>query len=635
MKHLGPLALFAALAAAWTWPLARHLGDAIPGNPGDNYSFIWNLWWMRHVLATPGLGYFQTNYIFYPFGTNLVNSSHTALPALIAATVFGRASTVTAQNLLLLLYVFANMATAYALAWSVTRHRRGAVLAGIVFGLSPYLAAHLPGHFELMAAWVLPAFALLLVRALRAPSFGAAAAAGLALTAGAYTVYYYVVYCLFFALVYVLAWSGAFAVTWSPRPRTRLVRRLQWLCACGAAIAAATALFIGTTGGGVVAAGPLTISATAPQNALSIMWACAIAWAASRWRPAVAIDGAGLGRLRRALAPIAIALAVFAVGVTPLLWQTARVVRRGDYVSPAYQWRSAPRGIDLLAPLLGPPRHPLTEAISGRAYAFAQLDAVEAIGWMGIVPLLMVLFVRPRAELQRDEQIWRAVALSFGVWALGPFLTVAGYDSGLRLPAILLRYVPIVANARMPGRAMLGVFMALAVLLAMRMSGAGRRLRPAAVQWLVIGLVAFEYFDAPIALTALDAPAVYQALAREGAGAVCEVPFGIGDGLSGGVGSQDRRILYYATLHEHPLAGGYVGRMPADAADRYAKLPVTAPLLRLSDGAGSAYLPRGEPPCRYLVVNRRASSRALLAYVATLRATRIASDEARDLFRLP
>jgi len=55
MKHLGPLALFVALAVAWTWPLARHVRDAIPGGPGDNYSFVWNLRWMRHVLATPGL----------------------------------------------------------------------------------------------------------------------------------------------------------------------------------------------------------------------------------------------------------------------------------------------------------------------------------------------------------------------------------------------------------------------------------------------------------------------------------------------------------------------------------------------------------------------------------------------------
>ena len=110
MKHLGPLALFAALAVAWTWPLVLHLGDAVPGHPGDNYSYLWNLWWMRHVLATPGLAYFHTSYLFYPFGTTIADHPHTALPALVAATLLRPASIVTAQNLLLIAYVFANMA---------------------------------------------------------------------------------------------------------------------------------------------------------------------------------------------------------------------------------------------------------------------------------------------------------------------------------------------------------------------------------------------------------------------------------------------------------------------------------------------------------------------------------------------
>ncbi len=161
MKHLGPLALFGALAIAWTWPLALHLHDAVPGDPGDNYSFLWNLWWMRHVLATPGLAYFHTTYLFYPFGTTIADHPHTALPALVAATLLRPASIVTAQNLLLLAYVFANMGAMYALVWDVARHRRAAVLGGVIFGLSPYLAAHLLGHFDLMAAWVLPLFALL------------------------------------------------------------------------------------------------------------------------------------------------------------------------------------------------------------------------------------------------------------------------------------------------------------------------------------------------------------------------------------------------------------------------------------------------------------------------------------------
>src|SRR4029077_2655482 len=102
----GPLLLFAARALGGTCPLLLHLGDAVPGAPGDNYSFLWNLWWMRHVLATPGLAYFHTNYLFYPFGTPLAANPHTARPAFVAATALKPLSIVAAQNALILADVF-------------------------------------------------------------------------------------------------------------------------------------------------------------------------------------------------------------------------------------------------------------------------------------------------------------------------------------------------------------------------------------------------------------------------------------------------------------------------------------------------------------------------------------------------
>ncbi len=63
--------LLAALSILWTWPLVLHLQDHIPGLPGDNYSFLWNLWWMRKALSAPELGFFQSQYLFSPFGVDL------------------------------------------------------------------------------------------------------------------------------------------------------------------------------------------------------------------------------------------------------------------------------------------------------------------------------------------------------------------------------------------------------------------------------------------------------------------------------------------------------------------------------------------------------------------------------------
>ena len=283
-------------------------------------------------------------------------------------------------------------------------------------------------------------------------------------------------------------------------------------------------------------------------------------------------------------APRHLVAATFVAGAAPLFREAATLIARGEYVSPRYGWRSAPRGIDVVAPLLGHPLHPLSRAVSTKAYDAINADRVEAIAWIGIVPLLLLLLAARGGErADGDVRPWRTVAIVFLAWALGPFLTVAGFDTGLKLPELLARFVPLVANARMPGRAMVVVYMALAVLVASgmaRAAGGPAWLKRPAMQWLVIGVVAFEYWDAPIPLTPLDRPAVYQALAAAPPGAVCEVPFGIGDGLSVGVGSQDRRVLFYATQHEHPLAGGYIGRMPADAEKQYLGMPITGPLLR-------------------------------------------------------
>jgi hypothetical protein len=622
------LLLFAGLALAWTWPLARHLDAALPGEPGDNYSFVWNLWWMRHVLATPGLSYFHTTYLFHPFGTSIANHPNTALPALVGATVLGRASPATAQNLLLIADVFANMAVMYALAWTLTNQVAASTLAAVTFGLSPYVAVHMLGHFDLVAAWTIPLFALALHRALRG-SNAAAFAAGLTLAATAYIAYYHLVYECFFAAVYIAVCSDAVRVRRATSTPSPWLRRSSVTFLVVAVIAACVAAAIVITGGTTFAIGDAAISATTPQNALTTMWVCIAVCLIGWWRPRIEWNAAA--DWRRVAGVTWRIGAVFLVGALPLVWEAARLVARGEYVSQQYGWRSIPTGIDLLSPLLGSPVHPLFGAISRRAYRALGDNVVETVGWIGIVPLLLAAGFRSPAV-----RAWRAVAVVFFLWALGPFLIVGGFDTGLKLPAILLRFVPFVANARMPGRAMVIVYAAVAVLIAERVA-ASERLRLPAVQWLLVALVVFDFWDAPLPLTPLDRPAVYAALAQAEPGAVCEVPLGIGDGLSAGVGSQERRVLFYATQHQHPLVGGYIGRMPADAAARYDRTPIAGALLALSNGASSSQgsdLSVTTSPCRYLVVQTSTSSAALLAYVAMLPAHRMMVDGDRELYRL-
>ncbi|MEZ4670932.1 MAG: hypothetical protein R3E39_23765 [Anaerolineae bacterium] len=44
----------------------------------DYYHFHWNFWWIRHALTTPGLNVYETNFVLFPFTTNL--AYHTLTP---------------------------------------------------------------------------------------------------------------------------------------------------------------------------------------------------------------------------------------------------------------------------------------------------------------------------------------------------------------------------------------------------------------------------------------------------------------------------------------------------------------------------------------------------------------------------
>ena len=86
------------------------------GFGGDNYSFLWNLWWMRKALSAPDLEFFHSTYLFSPFGVDLINHPQTALQGYISATALAGLTVIEAENLYIIVSVFLNAACAYALA---------------------------------------------------------------------------------------------------------------------------------------------------------------------------------------------------------------------------------------------------------------------------------------------------------------------------------------------------------------------------------------------------------------------------------------------------------------------------------------------------------------------------------------
>jgi hypothetical protein len=63
---------FLGIAALGMYWLLFNLPDHMPADRvTDYYHFHWNFWWVRHVLTTPGLNIYETNFIFAPATSSL------------------------------------------------------------------------------------------------------------------------------------------------------------------------------------------------------------------------------------------------------------------------------------------------------------------------------------------------------------------------------------------------------------------------------------------------------------------------------------------------------------------------------------------------------------------------------------
>jgi hypothetical protein len=637
-RVLLPAAGFTGLAVLITWPLATVLATHVPGGgPDDNVNFLWNFWWMRDALTAWPSNPFRTDLLFHPFGVDLVLHTHTALAAFVGATLLGGVSIVTAQNLVLIGSAALNGFCAYLLALRVTGRIGPAAVGGVYFAASPYFAGHLLGHFNLYGAWGLPLFALVMSAAFDRGRRGFAAAAGVVLAAVAYSDYYYVVYlAALMALLLACRWLDA-AFWRAPR---RPIGAIDIALVAGAALAVALAVWIAATGGGVVNVAGLDVSMRSGHNVRVAAWVFAIAFVLRRVRPRASVRVAASATPGRELRLAAIAVGTTAVLTAPLWMAAFRLWLAGDYVAPARLWRSSTEGIDLASLVTGNPFHPLWRSTGEWIYATLQMSTIESTAWLGIVPV--VVLWRARRHLgQPPMRFWAIVAGVFFVWALGPYLRVAGVNTGLWLPETLLHFVPVVSNARIPGRAIVMVYLAVGILLAAVLASSRSR-RAGTIAALVGVAVVLDFLPAPIPLYRLEPPGVFQQLASLPDGAVLDLPLGVGDGL-GERGALDNATLVHQATHHKPLVGGFVGRLPRRLAASYGDTPALVAILALSEGrslpaaelaqaveATRAFLAAHD--IRYVVLDRPRASDALVAFAASLPLRLVGGDGRRQLY---
>ena len=217
--------VLAAAAIVTTWPLALHPTDHLSGHI-DSYFSTWRLAWIADVLRTPGLSLFNAP-IFHPESRTFAYSDAILLPGVLAAPLrYAGVTPVLTYHLVLLGAIVTGGLGAFALVRYLTGRTDAAIVAAVIFALSPHRLDHID-HLEMHFAAFMP---LALLAWHRVVDGGAARLAGVVVVLLTLQWLSCIYYALLFApvllVVMVMEWSGVDPATRRPAVRAMAIAGL-------------------------------------------------------------------------------------------------------------------------------------------------------------------------------------------------------------------------------------------------------------------------------------------------------------------------------------------------------------------------------------------------------------------------
>jgi hypothetical protein len=147
-------ALAACLALYWNLIHANtHVGGSWTT---DYYHFHWNYWWIRHALTTPGLSVYETNFVLFPYTTNLAFHTLTPLWYPLWALLEPLTGTLIAMNIIMVLAMALTGWATYLLLRTERVPASLALAGGLLVELAPsmMLAAMLTTINYLSQFWI-------------------------------------------------------------------------------------------------------------------------------------------------------------------------------------------------------------------------------------------------------------------------------------------------------------------------------------------------------------------------------------------------------------------------------------------------------------------------------------------------
>ena len=636
---------YVVTALIFHWPLPARLGSALTGEiAGDTGVYVWNVWVFRHeIVAHHRFPMFTQEILSLAPPVDLSLHNYTLFANALAFPLLPFLGVTVTFNMTFLAISALTAWAMYLLARRVLGPSPEAWLAGLLFGFSPVLVARGAEHFSLAAAAPLPIFVLCLMRLEEKPTTLNAAAAGATIAWAATCDPYFAVYCLLIAACYAAVrtvrirrrtpassghgWSG---------------RALDLAIVVTFLVVVSLALFINL---GVTEVRPFGLRiGLSMHTPVLVLMVQVIARVIARTRPSVEVQWPIPPPVCLRLAGVAVVTTT--VLLSPVLYTLAvRLADGGTLHAPIY-WRSGPKGIDLVAFFTPNPGNKLFGA-PARAWLTSQNNGyTDNVAALTIVATLLVAFAVWRHRF-RPPPVWTAMAVFFGALTLGPFIFVGGVNTYVLGPWAILRYVPVVSAARMPGRFAIVAMMAFAIIFALALRHVRERWsdRSGLVLGVVAALLAFELAPLPRQLYAAAVPEIYQIVASDPRDVrVLGVPLGFVDG-EGGEGRGDSAPQYYQTFHQKRIIGGRMSRISMRQRDRQRAFPVVRLLLQLSEGrqvndediaAARSIAPAfiRNAHLGYVVIDTRAASPQLRDLtIDILDLEKIAESDGRELYR--
>jgi len=234
-------------------------------------------------------------------------------------------------------------------------------------------------------------------------------------------------------------------------------------------------------------------------------------------------------------------------------------------------------------------------------YLFRPVDLSAGnafIGFTFVAVVLLFLFWRYRTKIKLGQRsLMYVLLIGYGVMlimACGPYWHIWGYNTGVPMPHWFLAKISSqFNNLRMPARWLIPATIFLAGILALFLGYVfdkikSKKILAVIISALFVGLILDSFFlPKSILFVNNTVSPVYEQIKQVGGGVVVEIPLAITSGYFS-LGESSRVSMLHQTIHEQPILGGHLSRLPFSVRDNYEREPVIKYLVHYRAGGPAA-----------------------------------------------